>query len=329
MLRFIIKRVLLALLTLWAISAVTFLIFFAIPSDPAQAMCSKDCNPEKMALVNHALGMDKPLLTQYLEFHKGIFVGRELGDPPNADHCPAPCLGFSFRTREPVLNIIKRAFPVTLSLVLGGAITWLTIGITMGMISALRRGTPFDKFAIGFSLVGASMPIYFFALILMTVFVFGLKLLPFPQYTPLTENPAKWALALLMPWVALGLINSATYARLSRSSMLETLSEDYIRTARAIGLPKRTVHLKHAFRAASAPIVTQAGIDIGGALGGVVITETIFGMPGMGYQAVQAVPSLNLPVIMATVLIAAFFVVAANSIVDVLYAFLDPRVKLS
>jgi len=329
MLRFIIKRSLIAFVTLFAISVITFLVFFAVPSDPAQAMCSKDCTPQRIQAINHALGMDKPLVTQYIEFHKGIFVGRQFGDPPNIDNCPAPCLGFSFRTREPVFNIIKRALPVTLSLVVGGAIVWLTIGISMGMISALRRGSPFDKFAIGLSLVGASMPIYFFAMILMLLFVFGLKLLPFPSYTALTENPLKWFQALLLPWIALGLINSAQYARLSRSQMLETLSEDFIRTARAIGLPKRTVHLRHAFRASSAPIVTQAGIDIGVALGGVVITETVFGMPGLGKAAVDAVPSLNLPIVMATVLIAAFFVVVANTVVDVLYAVIDPRVKLS
>ncbi len=329
MLRFIIKRILIAFTTLWAISAITFLIFFAVPSNPAEAMCSKDCTAEKLAAINRALGMDKPLGTQYLEFHKGIFVGRDIGDPPNVDHCPAPCLGYSFRTREPVLDLVMRAFPVTVSLVAGGAIVWLTIGISMGMISALKRGTPFDKFAIGFALVGSSMPIYFFALILMGIFVFGLKLLPFPQYTNFSDNPAKWFTALILPWIALGLINSAQYARLSRSSMLETLSEDYIRTARAIGLPKRTVHLRHAFRAASAPVVTQAGLDIGASLGGVVITESTFSMPGMGFQAVNAVPSLNLPVIMATVLIAAFFVVTSNAVVDVLYAVLDPRVKLS
>jgi peptide/nickel transport system permease protein len=329
MLRFIVKRTLVALLTLWAISIVTFLVFFAVPSNPAAAMCSKDCTPERIASVNHALGMDKPLLTQYIQFHKGIFVGRDLGNPPNVEHCPAPCLGFSFRTREPVLNMLKRAFPVTISIVVGGAVLWLSIGISMGLISALRRGTLFDRFSIGFALVGASMPIYFFALILMAIFVFTLKILPYPQYVAITDNPFKWMQALILPWVALGLINSATYARLGRSQMLETLSEDYIRTARAIGLPKRTVHLRHAFRAASAPLVTQAGIDIGSALGGVVITETVFGMPGLGYQAVQAVPQLNLPVIMATVLIAAFFVVAANALVDVLYAVIDPRVKLN
>jgi peptide/nickel transport system permease protein len=329
LLRFIIKRILVSLLAVWAISIVTFLIFFAVPASPAEAMCGKDCTPERIAAVNRALGMDKPILQQYIDYHKGIFVGRELGIAPNVEHCTAPCFGFSFHTREQVTPILARALPVTVSLILGGAIMWLTIGIAMGMISALKRGTGFDKFAIGFSLVGASMPIFFFALILLGVLVFGLQILPYPQWVPFTENPLKWASGLILPWVALGMVNSAQYARLTRSQLLESLSEDYIRTARAIGLRKRTVHLRHAFRAVLAPIVTQAGLDIGTGLGGVVITETIFGMPGIGYQAVRAAPELNLPVIMATVLIAAVGVVAMNTIVDVLYAVIDPRVRLS
>ncbi len=330
MLRFILKRSLIAILTLWAISSVTFFVFFALPANPAETMCGKNCDVRTIAAIQKNLGMDKPLPKQYLDYHAGLFVGRDFErQGREAQHCPAPCLAYSFRTNEPVTSIIGRAWPVTASIVVGGAVIWLTVGISLGMFSALRRGTVFDKTAIAFSLVGASMPIYVFAILLLATFVFGLHLLPYPHFVGLLEDPVGWVKALILPWFALAFIFAAQYARLSRSQMLETLSEDYIRTARAIGLSKRTVHLKHAFRAAITPIVTIAGIDIGGALGGAVITETIFGLQGMGWYAVRAIPNLNFPVIMATVLVAAFFLVAANVIVDCLYAVIDPRVKLN
>jgi peptide/nickel transport system permease protein len=330
MFRFIVKRVLLSLLTLWAISSVTFLVFFAVPASPADTMCSKNCDPRTLAAITKSLGIDKPLTQQYIDYHAGLFKGRTFERPGFAPQvCPAPCLAYSFRTNEPVTKILARAMPVTFSIVVGAAVIWLAAGVTLGMISALRRGTVFDKSSIAFSLIGASMPVYVFAILLLVLFVFGLHLLPFPQYVSIFDNPGKWFLGLILPWLALAFIFAAQYARLARSQMLETLSEDYIRTARAIGLPKRTVYLRHAFRAAVTPIVTVAGLDIGVALGGAVITETIFGLQGMGWYAVQAIPNLNLPVIMATVLVAAFFIVCANVIVDCLYAVIDPRVRLS
>jgi peptide/nickel transport system permease protein len=205
----------------------------------------------------------------------------------------------------------------------------MLFGVSLGVYSALHRGTLGDKVAISIALIGASMPVYFFALILLGVFVFGLGLLDYPSFTPISENPVAWARSLILPWLALTFVQAAGYARYSRSQMLETLSEDYIRTARAVGLPRRTVHLRHALRAAITPVITLAGLDLGVFLGGVAITETIFGMPGMGWQSVRAAQDLNLPVVMATVLVAALFVVVSNMIVDVLYAFIDPRVKLS
>jgi peptide/nickel transport system permease protein len=329
MFRFLVKRVLIALLTLLAIDIITFSVFFAIPSSPAAVMCSKGCTDERIAMVNRSLGLDKPKVTQFAEFNKGIFVGRDFDNGVRVAHCPAPCLGYSFRTGEPVTAIVSRALPVTVSIVLGAAVLWLLVGVSLGVISALRRGTVFDKSAVGVSLLGASMPVYFFALILITVFVFALKLLAYPQYVPITQNFGAWLVALILPWLSLVFVQAAAYARISRGQMLETLSEDYIRTARAVGLPKRTVYLRHALRAAITPIVTIFGLDLGSFLGGVAITETIFGMHGLGWQSVNAVGTLNLPVVMATVLIGAVFIVVMNTIVDVLYAFIDPRVKLS
>lgn len=330
MLRFIIRRLLVAVITVVAISLITFGLFFAVPSSPAKVMCGKNCTSADIAAVETRLGIRDPLHEQYLNYFKGVFVGRTYAEGTAFEtRCDAPCLGYSFRNNQPVTEIVKQRLPITMSIVLGAAVIWLAIGLTLGMISALRRGTAFDKLAIGVSLVGASMQVYFFGLILLYILVYTTGLLPFPSYTPLTENPAKWALGLLLPWLTLGFLNSALYARLSRAQMLETLSEDYVRTARAKGLPLRTVYTRHALRAAITPIVTIAGLDIGTALGGTFITETIFGLQGLGKATVEAVQFLNLPVVLATVLLAAMFIVIANIIVDVLYAFIDPRVRLS
>jgi len=329
MVRFVIRRLLLAVTTLFAISIITFLLFFAVPASPAEVMCGKNCSPTQVAQTEHRLGIDQPILKQYGQFVKGVFVGRTYGEGDFVRECPAPCLGYSYRNDELVTETLKRTVPVTVSIVVGAAIMWLVIGVSLGMMSALRRGTIFDRIAIGVSLVGASLQVYFLGLVLLLLLVYSTGLLPAPSYTPFTENPGKWAVGLILPWITLGFLNSALYARLSRAQMLETLSEDYVRTARAKGLTKRKVHTRHALRAAITPIITIAGLDIGASLGGTVITESIFGLQGLGRSAVRAVVELNLPIVLATVLLAALFIVVANIIVDVLYAVVDPRVRLS
>jgi peptide/nickel transport system permease protein len=328
--RYLIKKLLLALTTLFAISVITFALFFLMPSNPAEVMCGNQqrCGPERLAQIERRMGLDQPAHVQYGHFIKGVFAGRTFGEGETARECPAPCLGFSFRNDEPVTEILGRTLPVTLSIVAGAAVVWLLIGVSVGMVSALRQGTVFDKMAVGTSLVGASMPIFFFGYLLLIVLVYETGLLPTPRYTPLTENPLAWAGAMILPWFGLGFLNSATYARLARAQMLETLSEDFVRTARAKGLAKPKVYGRHALRAAITPVVTIAGLDVGGALGGTVITETTFGIQGLGRTAVDAVRSGDLPTIMATVLIAAVFVVLANVLVDLLYAAIDPRVRL-
>lgn len=329
MLRFIVRRLLVAVVTLTVISLVTFGLFFAVPSSPAKVMCGKNCTAADIAQVEERLGLRDPLPQQYTDFLQGVFVGRTYGSGDFQRECPAPCLGYSFRNNQPVTEIIVQRAPVTFSIVFGAAVVWLLLGVSLGMISALRRGTVLDRAAIGLTLAGASMQVYFFGLILLYLLVYATGLLPFPSYTPLTENPLGWAHGLLLPWMTLGFLNSALYARLSRAQMLETLSEDFVRTARAKGLPRRQVHTRHALRAAITPIVTIAGLDIGTALGGTFITETIFGLQGLGKATVEAVQFLNLPVVMATVLLAAVFIVAANIVVDLLYAVIDPRVRLN
>jgi peptide/nickel transport system permease protein len=330
MLRFFIRRVLLAVLTLLAISVTTFLLFFAVPASPAATMCgNRICDADTQARITRSLGLDKPLTTQYAEYMKGIFVGRTVGTGSDAIKCPAPCLGVSFRTGQAVMDIVRQGLPISISIVVGAAIVWLGIGVILGTAAALRRGSALDKFSIGFALAGASMQIFVLGLILMAVFVYGLRWLPRPSYTSPFDNPFQWAYGLLLPWLTLGVINSAIYARLSRAQMLETLSEDFVRTARAKGASPRTVNFRHALRAAITPIVTIAGLDLGVNLGGVVITETTFSLRGMGKIAVDAVGNLNLPIVMAAVLIAASFIVISTVAVDLLYAFIDPRVKLS
>jgi peptide/nickel transport system permease protein len=326
-LRFLIRRLLSAVLVLFAVSVLSFLMFFALPRDPVTAMCPKNCNPERLERVRQELGLSDPLYQQYVGYMKGIVVGRDLNSALGG-HCDAPCLGYSYVNSEPVTRTITRVLPVTLSIVLPAAVLWLTLGVGLGMISALRRGTLLDRLAIGFSLTGASLQLYFVGAVLLLVFSYTLHVVPVPHYTSIFHNPLRWADGLVLPWVTLAFLFSAIYARLSRAQMLETLSEDFVRTARAKGLAKSTVYGRHALRAAITPIVTIAGMDVGAALGGTVVTETTFGLQGLGRTVWDAVREGDLPTLMATVLIAALFVVVANIAVDVLYAYIDPRVRL-
>jgi peptide/nickel transport system permease protein len=290
-------------------------------------MCPKNCDAARLERVRAELGLDAPKAVQYLDYMKGVFVGRDLGSSQGGQ-CAAPCLGYSYVNGEPVTATVARVIPVTLSVVFPAAVLWLAVGIGLGMLSALRRGTVFDRLAIGFSLAGASLQLYFVGGVLLLVFVYTLRVLPYPKYTPIQDNPLDWATALILPWCTLAFLFSAVYARLSRAQMLETMSEDFVRTAMAKGLRQRAVIGRHTLRAAIAPLVTTAGLDIGAALGGTVITETTFGLRGLGRTAVDAVKDGDLPTIMGTVLIAATFIVVANVVVDVLYTTIDPRIRL-
>jgi peptide/nickel transport system permease protein len=328
-LRFIVIRLLRAVLTLWLISVVVFSMFFMLPTNPASALCGKSCNAERIAQVRHSFGLDRPKYVQYADYMKGLFVDRTLAEGASGNKfCEAPCFGFSYTRNQMVSDALADTYPVTLSLVIPAFLIYVIFGLVLGVTSALRRGSPYDKFAIGFSLTGASMQIYSVGLLLMTLFVFTLKIAPAPHYTPFTDNPLAWAGGLWIGWLALAFINLAVYARLSRAQMLETLSEDFVRTARAKGLDKPRVYVKHALRAAITPIVTLAGLEIGGLLGGAVITETTTSVYGVGSLAVEAIRQGDLAIIMATVLIASVLVVAFVVTVDLLYVVIDPRVKL-
>ncbi|MGN6330675.1 MAG: ABC transporter permease [Motilibacteraceae bacterium] len=325
---YLLRRVVAMFLMLIALSIVTFLLFAALPVDPAALTCGKSCSPQVIAQNRVRLGLDKPLAVQYEQFVKGIFVGRTYGSGTATFECPAPCLGYSFRQGENVTTLIVKRLPVTAALAVGACILWLLAGVSVGILAALRRGRWQDRTSMGIALVGYSFPSFFIGLLLLFFIIIKFQL-PYPSYVPFSEDPAGWFNAYYLAWITLAIVYAAFYARLTRNQMLETLGEDYIRTARAKGLPERLVIRRHAFRAGLTPIVTSAGLDLAGLLGGVVITEQIFNLPGMGKLAVDSVLQADLPVITAVVLVTATFVIVANLVVDVLYAVIDPRVRLA
>ena len=326
---YVIRRVMTGVIILILLSMFTFLLFNALPADPAALTCGKSCSPEVIAANRIRLGLNLPLWEQYWEFVKGIFVGRDYGAGTQIFHCNAPCLGYSFRRSQEVTPLILSVLPVTIYLAIGAFVLWMVSGVLLGIYAALRRGRWQEKATLGGALVGYSFPSFFIGLLLLFFIVIRWQLLPYPNYVPPLENPVQFFQTMLLPWITLALVFAAFYIRLTRNQMLETLSEDYIRTARAKGLPERTVIRKHGLRAGLTPIVTAAGLDLAGLLGGAIITETVFTLPGLGRLAINSVLDSDLPVITGTVLVAGFFIVVANIIVDLLYAVIDPRVRLS
>ncbi|HUQ00048.1 MAG TPA: ABC transporter permease [Aeromicrobium sp.] len=323
--RYIARRSLWVVALLFIISVVTFGIFYILPADPAALSAGKNSSTEEIEIIRHKLGLDEPVYVQYGTFVKGIFVGRTIG----GNECGAPCFGYSFKNEQPVFETIVDRLPVTISIAIGAAVMWLALGVSVGIISALKKGTIVDRAAMTGALAGVSLPLIFTGYVILLIFVYKLKIFPQPRYNDFTDNPLKWAQGLFLPWVALAFLNSALYARLVRANMLETMAEDYVRTARAKGLPERTVIRRHGLRAALTPIVTIFGLDIGQLLGGAVLTEQVFSIQGLGKLALTSIFNVDLPVIVGVTVFAAFFVVTANLVVDVLYAVVDPRVRYS
>jgi len=317
------------ILMLTILSIITFLLFNAVPTDPARLTCGKTCTPEIIAANRIRLGLDQPLLVQYTDWIKGIFVGRTYGSGSATFDCSTPCLGYSFRKGEQVTTMIVAALPVTIYLAIGAFVLWMLIGISSGIVAAKNHGNWKDRTIMGISLIGYSLPVFFVGLLLLIFVIVRWNLLPYPNYSPPLKDPVAFFQTMLLPWFTLAILYAAYYTRLTRSQMLETMGEDFIRTARAKGLSERVVFRKHAFRAGLTHIVTSAGLDLAGLLGGAVITEYIFSLPGLGRLAIGAVTEYDLPTITATVLVAAVFVIVANLIVDILYAAIDPRVRLS
>jgi peptide/nickel transport system permease protein len=332
MFRYIIRRILAGVLVLAAASFLTFFIFQLGPkfahTSPALFYVGK-IPPDQatLKLIEHRYGFDLPVWKQYFNWLHGIFFGRDLTDGTDTVHCGAPCLGYSFREHLPVTTLIRHALPIEASLAAGAAILWLLGGVTIGSISALKRGTLFDRGAMTMALAAVSLPIFFTGPILLLVFKYNLKWLPNTSWAPLTADPVQWFKSLILPWCALAFIYAALYARLTRANMLETMSEDYIRTARAKGLSRRKVVIRHGLRAAITPIVTIFGLDLGQLIGNAVITETVFNLQGLGLISVRAINLQDLPVNLGVTLVATFAVVAANLIVDIAYGIVDPRVS--
>jgi|HubBroStandDraft_2_1064218.scaffolds.fasta_scaffold175978_2 peptide/nickel transport system permease protein len=320
MLSFLVRRVALGVLVMWCVTVVVFLIFYVGPGagDVARTLAGRVASPATVALIAHHLLLDRPWYVQYGHFLSQLLHGN---------------LGFDYYNNEAVSTIIGQAFPVTLSLIVGAAPLWLAMGVLSGVYSAVRPRSLLDRLFTGIALLFYSTPTFVLGVLLILVLyyeatVHGVSVFPPPGFTPLLQNPFEWFRDLILPWLTLALVLAAAYTRLARSSMLDVLGEDYVRTARAKGVSEQRVIFRHALRGAMTPIVTQAGIDVGLLFGGAVITEQVFGLPGLGWIAVHAIQQQDLPVIIGVVIVAAAGVVLANIVVDMLYAVIDPRVRL-
>jgi peptide/nickel transport system permease protein len=318
--RYIIRRLLWVILLLIGVSFLTFVIFYLLPAaDPAQLRAGHNPTLALVKSIRHTLGLDKPWYTQYFDYMKRLVLHFDFG--------------YSYQFNTPVKTMIFSRLPATISLALGAAVIWLVIGIVVGTISAVRRRSRFDRASMGAALVAISAPPYWLGLVVL--FAFASDIGKFPiflgegSYTPISQDAGTWFGSLIMPWFVLAASFAAIYARLLRGNLIEVMGEDYIRTARAKGLPEHQVVLKHGIRSAITPLVSAAGVDIGVLLGGVILVETVFNIPGIGRLSYDAITQSDLPMIQGTVLVGAFFIVIANLIVDILYAFIDPRVRYS
>ena len=334
MVTFIVRRLIATVFLLIVVSMVTYAVFFLIPRLAGQntyqlATQYVGRNPTRAAVldIEAKLGLNDPIYVQYGRFLRGLFFGEHYNAGTSTTYCPQPCFGYSFRTQQPVWPQMVSSLPVTISLAIGAAILWLVGGVAIGVVSALKRGTLFDRFSMGIALAGVSLPIFFTGLLSLALFSYKWPIFPNVTFVPFTQNPLLWARNLVLPWVTLAFLYAALYARLTRAGMLETMSEDYIRTARAKGLVERKVIFKHGLRAALTPIVTIFGMDLGLLLGGAIITEYTFSLHGLGLFTIEAVQNQDLPEILGVTMLAAFFIVIANLVVDILYAVVDPRVR--
>lgn len=318
MFAFVVRRVALGAVVLWVMTAVVFVMFFVAPHNVASLIAGRQATPETVALVKHRLGLDQPVLDQYGHYLWRLLHGN---------------LGYSFYNSTSVRSLIWQRVPVSLSLALGAAVLWLVMGVSAGVLAATRPRTIADRAVTFGALFFYSMPSFLLGVIVFYLLFYRLHLagigwFPGNGYVAFTHSPWRWAQHLILPWFTLALVTAAAYARLTRGSMLDVLGEEYIQTARAKGLKERTVVYRHGLRSALTPVVTQFGIDFGTLLGGVIIVENIFGLPGLGQLAIQSVVQQDLPVVIGTIVLAAAFIVVANIVVDVAYGILDPRVRI-
>jgi peptide/nickel transport system permease protein len=321
MARYIVRRIAGMFLLLILVSGVTFVIFNVFPStDPAALRAGRQPTPEVIQQIREDLGLDRPQIVQFGDYIWGVFAHQDFGH--------------SYVRNVEVIDEIRSNLPATISLTIGGVLVWLTFGLSIGIISAVKHRSVLDRTAIALSLIAISAPVYWLGLVALYLFApddFGVFPLEFlggqGSYVPFSEDPVKWLQSLILPWCVLATAFAAVYARLLRGSLLDVMGEDYIRTARAKGLAERRVILKHGVRSAITPVVTVLGLDIGILLGGAILTESVFNIPGIGRLAYDAIVRGDLPIVQGTVLFGAFFIIIMNLIVDILYAFLDPRVR--
>ncbi|MEV0797086.1 ABC transporter permease [Kribbella sp. NPDC050281] len=324
---FVIRRLFGAVLVMLALSLAVYLVFYAIPADPAHLACGKPCTPDRLEQARHFMQLDQSTIQQYLSFLKGIFAGRTFGDGAAAVHCNAPCFGYSFPLARPVTTLILDRLPITASIAIGAAILWLLLGVSLGVVAALRRGHLLDRLSVGVALVGVSTPSFLLGLLAILVFGFWLNMVPVNGYVPFTESPVDWAWHLVTPWLVLAVIQAAAYIRLTRSQMIEELNLDYITTARAKGAGEARVVVTHGLRGVLVPIITLFGLDLGALLGGAILTEKVFSMQGLGDLLISAVAQLDVAVVVGVTLFSAFLIILANLVVDVVHGVLDPRVS--
>lgn len=335
MFSFLVKRLLSGFLVVVLVSMMVYALFWYGPRSPALELCRRDTNnrcgitSEVLKTYEHNLGFDNPIYSEYGTWAKGLFTGREMTVGTVQIDCHAPCLGVSFRDKGLVWDEFKTKFPITLSLAIGAAVLYLVVGVGVGILAARRRGTWWDKALVSTSLIVSSVPYYLFALMAMLLLTITSSVFPRVQYISFVHDPVHWFTGLLLVWLVLGVYGSTSYTRYSRGAMVESLNEDYVRTARAKGLSNRTVVLKHALRAALVPVVTIFGIDFAFLLSGTIFTEKIFSLEGIGQWGLEAVKIKDLPVVQATSVILAVFIVLANILVDIAYSWLDPRVRLN
>jgi peptide/nickel transport system permease protein len=321
--RYVIRRLLWAVVLFLAVTVVTYIIFFIIPADPARAVAGRNPTPAMIENARHYLGIDKPVYIQYLRFLKRLVIEQNLGR--------------SFMNRESVNSEVGKAAPVTASLVFGGAVAWMLIALPIGILSALRPRSLLDRASMTFVLIGISAHPIWIGLIFIYFFSYKWGLTPISGYCDFINpsvgadcgGPVQWAYHMILPWMTFAILFAALYVRMIRANVLEALNEDYVRTARAKGAPERRVIRVHVLRNALLPVVTMLGMDIGLALGGAIFTESVYGLPGLGRTAVQSLNALDLPTVEGIVVFATLAIILFNLVVDLLYAWIDPRIRLA
>jgi peptide/nickel transport system permease protein len=326
---YIARRIISAISVVFVTIIASFALFYLAPSDPAGAQCGVRCTPARIAEITKSLNLDKPKGEQLVDYLGGLVAGHTYVHDGVKVVCSAPCLGYSYHLNVPVTDLVTAALPVTVSIVVGAAVVFLTLGLLTGVFAARFRNTPIDRLIIGVTQGMGAIP-YFVAALLVVLYIPGIfPFIPQPDYTSIFENPAAWFSGLLLAWFTVGIFQAGQYTRYVRASMIESIGEDYVRTARAKGVSERSILFKHALRATLTPIATIFGLDLAGQLTGAVFTEKIFGLPGLGLLTIRAFGTYDFPILMAATIFGSIVLVTANLIVDVLYTVLDPRVRLS